>query len=94
MFWINFLVKITRILHSNESPRGLAAGFALGSILGLTPLLSAHNLFVFCLILLLNISISAALFGLFVFSAFAYFFDPVFHSLGYFLLVDLKLLNP
>jgi uncharacterized protein (TIGR03546 family) len=94
MFWLNFFVKIISALHSDESPRGLAAGFALGSIIGLTPLLSAHNLLVFCLILLLNVSISAALFGIFLLGAFAYFCDPAFHGLGYFLLVDLKFLRP
>jgi uncharacterized protein (TIGR03546 family) len=94
MFWFDLIVKIFRVLHSDESPRALAFGFALGSIIGLTPFLSAHNLIVFGLILLLNVSISAALFALFIFSAFAYFFDPLFHSLGYFLLVKVDFLKP
>ncbi len=94
MFWFNLLVKIVKVLHSDESPQALAFGFALGSIIGLTPLLSAHNLIIFVLILLLNVSISAALFGIFLFSAFAYFFDPLFHSFGYFLLVNLEFLKP
>lgn len=94
MFWFDLIVKIVRVLHSDESPRALAFGFALGSIIGWTPLLSAHNLIVFALILLLNVSISAAFFALFLFSAFAYFFDPLFHSLGYFLLVKVDFLKP
>lgn len=94
MFWFDLIVKIFRVLHSDESPKALAFGFALGSIMGLTPLLSAHNLIVFGVILLLNVSISAALFALFVFSAFAYFFDPLFHSVGYLLLVNLEFLKP
>jgi uncharacterized protein (TIGR03546 family) len=94
MFWFDLIVKIIRILHSDESPRALAFGFALGSIMGLTPLLSAHNLIIFVLVLLLNVSISAALFGLFFFGLFAYFFDPLFHSVGYFLLVNLEFLKP
>lgn len=94
MFWLNLIVKIIRTLHSDESPRALAMGFALGSIIGLTPFLSAHNLIVFILIFIFNVSIGAAMFGIFFFGAFAYFFDPLFHDLGYFLLVNLEFLKP
>ena len=94
MFWLNLVIKIIRTLHSDESPRALALGFALGSIIGLTPLLSAHNLVIFILIFILNVSFGAAMFGIFFFSAFAYFFDPLFHDLGYFLLVNLEFLKP
>lgn len=94
MFWLNLIVKIIRTLHSDESPRALAMGFALGSIIGLTPFLSAHNLIVFILILIFNVSIGAAMFGVFFFGAFAYFFDPLFHEMGYFLLVNLEFLKP
>ena len=94
MFWFNFLAKLISILHSGDDPRQIASGFALGSIIGLTPFLSLHNLVVFGLIFLLNVSISAAFFGIFVFSAFAFLLDPQFHSLGYFLLVKLDALKP
>lgn len=94
MFWLNLFIKIVKVLHSDESPRALAFGFALGSIIGLTPLLSAHNGIIFILILVLNVSVSAALFGVFLFSAFAYFFDPLFHSFGYYCLVNLEFLKP
>jgi uncharacterized protein (TIGR03546 family) len=94
MFWLNLLIKIINTLHSDESPKALALGFALGSVIGLTPLLSAHNLIIFILIFVLNVSISAAMFGIFLFGAFAYFFDPLFHDLGYFFLVNLKFLKP
>lgn len=94
MFWLNLFIKIISTLHSDESPRALAFGFALGSIIGLTPLLSAHNLIIFILIFMLNVSISAAMFGICLFGAFAYFFDPLFHDLGYFFLVNLKFLKP
>lgn len=94
MFWLNFIFKLIKTLHSKEEPHNLAAGFALGSIIGLTPLLSLHNLLVFLIILVFNVSISAAFFGIFFFSCFAYFFDAQFHSLGYLLLVKLEFLKP
>jgi uncharacterized protein (TIGR03546 family) len=94
MFWLNLAIKIVTTLHSDESPRALALGLSLGSIIGLTPFLSAHNLIIFVLIFILNVSISAAMFGVFFFGLFAWFFDPLFHDLGYFLLVNLKFLKP
>lgn len=88
MFWIKFISKLITLLHSGKDPRHLAAGFALGAIIGLTPLLSLHNLLVFLAIFFFNVSIPAALFSIFVFSGFAYLLDPVFHNLGYYLLVE------
>jgi uncharacterized protein (TIGR03546 family) len=94
MFWFDFIFRTIRILHSGQEPHHLAAGFALGSIIGLTPFLSLHNLLVFCLILLLNVDIPAAFFSIFVFSGFAYMFDPQFHDLGYYLLAKVEALKP
>lgn len=94
MFWLNFIFKLIKTLHSKEAPHNLAIGFALGSIIGLTPLLSLHNLLVFIIILVLNVNISAAFFGIFFFDCFAYLFDAQFHNLGYFLLVKLEFLKP
>ncbi|MGE5528816.1 MAG: hypothetical protein ACM3X6_06710 [Patescibacteria group bacterium] len=67
MFILNFLAKIISTLHFEGDPRGMAAGFALGAILGLTHLLSLHNLVAACLILLLDVGISAALLGMAVY---------------------------
>lgn len=91
---MNFIFKLIKALHSKEEPHNIALGFALGSIIGLTPLWSLHNFFVFILILILNVSIPAAFFGIFFFSCFAYFFDPLFHHLGYFLLVEATCFKP
>lgn len=94
MFWLNFIFKLIKTLHSKEAPHNLAIGFALGSIIGLTPLLSLHNLLVFIIIIVFNVNISAAFFGIFFFDCFAYLFDTQFHNLGYFLLVKLEFLKP
>lgn len=94
MFWFNLFAKIINLLHSDDSPRSIAGGFALGAIIGLTPLMSLHNLFVFCLVLLINVSIPAACFGIFLCSGFAYLLDPVFHKIGYYLLVNVAFLKP
>jgi uncharacterized protein (TIGR03546 family) len=94
MIWFSFISRLFSILHSDKDPRTLAAGFALGAVVGLTPLFSLHNLFIVCLILILNVSISGAFFGFLVFSAFSFIFDPQFHDLGYWILAKLELLRP
>lgn len=94
MFWLNFIFKFIKTLHSKEDPHNIAMGFALGSIIGLAPFLTLQNVFIFILILIFNVSIGAAFFGIFFFGCFAYLFDPQFHSLGYFLLVKLESLKP
>lgn len=94
MFWLNFIFKLIKTLHSGDEPRHIASGFALGSIIGLTPFLSLHNLLVFIIILTLNVSIPAAFFGIFFFGCFSYLLDAQFHDLGYFLLVKVEFLKP
>ncbi|MFC1555330.1 TIGR03546 family protein, partial [candidate division KSB1 bacterium] len=59
-----------------------------GMFLGMMPLFSLYSILVLLLIFLININISAAILGFFVFQIFSYAFDPLFHDLGYFLLVD------
>lgn len=93
MFTLKFFSKLLKILSSSASSNQIAGGFVLGMILGLTPILALHNLVVILLIILLNVNIATAIFGFILFSGVAYLLDPVFHSLGYFLLVDVQSLR-
>lgn len=93
MFPLQFIGKLIKILHSGASPGQIAGGFILGMILGLTPFLSLHNLLVVLIIILLNVNIAVAIFSFAIFSGFAYLLDPLFHSFGYILLVDLTFLH-
>ena len=47
---IKLLQSLFQTLHSEGSPRQVAAGIMLGAGIGLTPLLSAHNLVLFAAI--------------------------------------------
>lgn len=89
MFVIQFFAKLLKILRSAASPGQIAGGFVLGMIIGLTPVMSLHNLIVLLLIVVLNVNMAMAIFSFGVFSAVAYLADPLFHSFGYFLLADL-----
>jgi uncharacterized protein (TIGR03546 family) len=93
MFPLQFIGKLITILHSGASPAQIAGGFILGMIVGLTPLWSLHNLLVLIILLLLNVNIAIFIASMALFSMFAYLLDPVFHSFGYFLLVDLSFMQ-
>lgn len=93
MFVIEILAKIFKILRSGESPNKIAAGFILGMIIGLTPFWTLHNLILILVIIIINVNLASALFAIAIFSGLAYLFDPLFHTLGYYLLVDVTALN-
>jgi uncharacterized protein (TIGR03546 family) len=93
MFWIKFITNFLKILRAGQTPKQIAGGFALGAIVGFCPVLTLQGLVVWLIIFLLDVNLSAALFAFAAFKLFAYVFDPVFHSLGYFLLVDITALQ-
>lgn len=76
------LAKLLQVLNSETEPRQITLGLALGMVMGFTPMLTLHNLFVLLLVLILRVNLSAFLLGLGVFSALAYALDPAFHALG------------
>jgi len=80
-------------LHSDDTPGQVAAGLALGAILGLTPLLNLHNVVVLILIIMLRVSFSGALLGWLVFTPLGFAFDPLFDALGHRLLLETPALN-
>src|SRR5512140_3791405 len=88
MFWLKLVTNFIKILREGQTPAQVAGGFALGSILGLSPMLTLQGLLVWLIILVLDVNLSAATFSLGLFALIAYIFDPIFHRLGYFLLAD------
>jgi uncharacterized protein (TIGR03546 family) len=83
---VKLLQSLVQALHSEGTPGQLAAGIALGSILGLTPLVSLHNAVVFGLIVLLNVSFPGAMLGWALFVPVGFLLDPVFDWIGHTLL--------
>lgn len=73
-------------LHSEGTPGQLAAGIALGSIMGLTPLANIHNAIVFALIVLLNVSFAGGMLGWALFVPIGFLLDPLFDWMGHQLL--------
>ena len=93
MFVIKLIKKLLKALKSASSPSQLAWGFALGMILGLTPFKNLHNAVILIVIVLVKVNIGSAILGYLIFSGIAYLLDPVFHSLGYYLLSDVAFLQ-
>ena len=71
----------------------MAVGFALGAALGLTPLLSLHNLVFLAAPIMLRLSISTFLIAWMGAIPFGFLLDPLFHRLGSALLSS-ELLTP
>ena len=88
MVILKLLQSLVKALHSEGTPGQVAAGLALGAILGLTPLLSLHNLLVAALILILNVSVPGAMLGWALAIPLGFALDPMFDALGRQLLLE------
>ena len=83
MFYFKFIKDFINILRAGQTPAQVAGGFALGSILGLSPMLTLQGALIWLILLSLNVNFSAAGVAITLFSLFAYLLDPLFHWLGY-----------
>jgi uncharacterized protein (TIGR03546 family) len=90
MFWLQIVSNFIKILREGQTPNQVAGGFALGSIVGLMPGLSLQGLFVWLVIFVLNVNLSAAFLAATLFALVSWLLDPVFHQIGYWLLLDLE----
>lgn len=79
---LKLLQSILKTLHSEGTPGQVAAGIALGSALGLTPLMNLHNLVIFALIVILNVSFGGGMLGWALFVPVGFLLDPLFHRIG------------
>ena len=94
MLVLKLIQSLFKALHSEGTPGQLAAGLALGSILGLTPLLNLHNAVVFALIIVLNVSCAGAMLGWALFVPVGFLLDPAFDWIGRTLLLETPVLRP
>ena len=85
---MKFVLKFIRILNKDASPRQIAWGMVLGFVIGMTPLLSLHNLLILCLGVVTTVNFSSIIVSWGVFSGIGYILDPVSNRIGYWLLVD------
>jgi uncharacterized protein (TIGR03546 family) len=94
MYWILKLVQgLVKALNSDGTPAQVAAGIALGACLGLSPLLSLHNLLILGTILFFKVSVPGATLGWLLFTPLGFLLDPLFHRVGLALLADTSALR-
>ncbi|MFP4417203.1 MAG: TIGR03546 family protein [Chitinispirillaceae bacterium] len=93
MVIIQFLARLIAVLRSAATPAQVGGGFIFGMAIGLVPSFPIKALLFICLILI-NVNIAIALFAMFVFGLIAYLLDPLFHSVGFWLLVRIDVLEP
>ena len=93
MFWLKLIRDFIKILREGQTPAQVAGGFALGAILGLSPMLTLQGAVVWLVILVLNVNLSSALVALTVFGLVAFLADPLFHWFGFQVLVNIDSLQ-
>lgn len=91
---MGFIKGIIAIIKGKQTPNALAAGFALGAMLGLMPKGNLLGLIWFLLFFLTTADKPAALLATALFTPAGLALDAVAHRLGYFLLVETKALRP
>jgi uncharacterized protein (TIGR03546 family) len=79
---LKLIQSIIKTLHSAGTPGQVAAGMALGAALGLTPLVNVHNLVIFSLLVLLNVSFGGGMLGWMLFVPIGFLLDPLFDEIG------------
>jgi uncharacterized protein (TIGR03546 family) len=79
---LRLLAKILKVLNSEGEPWQISLGAALAMVMGLTPVMSMHNLVVLLLVLVLRANLSSFIAAFVVFSGIAYLLDPMFHAIG------------
>jgi len=84
---VKLIQSLIGALHSEGTPGQLALGIALGSIMGLTPLMNIHNAIVLAALMLLNVSFAGGLLGWALFVPVGFLLDPLFDWIGHSLLL-------
>ena len=90
---LKLIQKLIATLNSDGTPKQVAAGIAIGTVFGLTPLINLHNLVIFAIVLSFKITLPAVMLGWFVSIPLGFALDPLFDRLGQQLL-DVLTLNP
>lgn len=93
MFILQFLARLIAVLRSAATPAQIGGGVLLGMAIGLVPSFTMKAL-LFIVLILLNVNIAIALVSMLLFGLIAYLLDPVFHLIGYAVLVQAEFLRP
>jgi len=93
MFWFNLIKSFIGIFREGQTPAQVAGGFALGTLIGFSPMVTLQGLVVWLVLLVLDVNIAAAVLAMTLCKLIAYLIDPLFHALGFFLLAKVEFLQ-
>ncbi|MFP4164578.1 MAG: TIGR03546 family protein [Chitinispirillaceae bacterium] len=93
IFILQFLARLIAVLRSAATPAQIGGGVLLGMAIGIIPSFTLKTL-LFLLLILVNVNIAIALVSMLVFGLGAYLLDPLFHLIGYAVLVKAQFLKP
>jgi uncharacterized protein (TIGR03546 family) len=82
-----YLGKLFAILNGEVSPRQIAAGFALGVLIGIASVKGLLPLLLLLIALIINVNLAMLFLAAAIFKIISYAFDPLANSVGYALLV-------
>jgi uncharacterized protein (TIGR03546 family) len=85
---MGLLAKLLKALNSAASPWQLAFGFALGMMMGLTPLVGLHSVVLVFLVLFFRVNISSFIIAWSLFSAIALLLNALFSAVGESILLE------
>jgi uncharacterized protein (TIGR03546 family) len=85
--------KLVATLNSDGTPSQVAAGMAIGTVFGLTPLINLHNLLILAVVMLFRVTIPAVMLGWLASVPLGFALDPMFDSMGRQML-EVLALNP
>jgi uncharacterized protein (TIGR03546 family) len=93
MIWLRAISTVLKILRDGQTPGQIAGGLVLGSFLGLSPMFTLQGLCIWLVVFALDVNLSTVFLSVLFFSFTAYLFDPLFHRIGFFLLVEVSALK-
>ena len=79
---LTLLAKLFHALNSDSSVRQIALAIALGFIVGLSPLLTLHNIVILFFVLLIRIHLGSFILAVGVFSGISYLLSPLIVQVG------------
>jgi uncharacterized protein (TIGR03546 family) len=90
---LTLLAKLFSALNSESSIRQIALAIALGFIVGLSPLLTLHNIIILFFVMLIRVHLGSFILSVGFFSGLSYLLSPLIVSVGESLLTANGLLN-
>jgi uncharacterized protein (TIGR03546 family) len=93
MFWLKYVQGLFKTLNENTSPNEIAAGVAIGAIIGLIPKGNLLALALWIVVLLFQVNISMATASIVIFAILGHLTDGLTERLGFLLLTGVPFLK-